>query len=161
MQRFARILKGTQHFRVFASMPHLSFRNFCLVAATFLVALQMAPCGTPAAHAGCGDYVHVGKGADSAGTAGDETGLARVPAQRERLPLPQPSPCHGPSCRQNPVAPCAPAPVLPSNGGEHKACLPVLAVNLVVSHKPVTPDPLVVVGESPAGRIERPPRHSS
>jgi hypothetical protein len=139
-------------------MPHLSYRNFCLVAATFVVALQMAPRGTPAAHAGCGDYVHVGKGASA---AGDMAGMARMPGQRERLPLPQPSGCHGPSCRQNPLSPAAPAPVSFSNGGEHQACLPELAVNLVASQGPVAPDPLVAIGESPAGRIERPPRHSS
>jgi hypothetical protein len=157
--RFTRILKETQHLRVFASMPHLSFRNFCLVAATFIVALQMAAGGTPAAHAGCGDYVHVGKAESAAAAFRHSDGPSYLLGQREHLP--PPSPCHGPSCRQRPMTPAGPAPVSLSNGREQKAFLTGPAASLVVSPHPLPPDAVVAIDESPAGRIERPPRHSS
>jgi len=80
---------------------------------------------------------------------------------REHLPLQQPSPRHGPSCRQNPFAPPGPAPVPLSNGGEQKAFLTAPAASVVVSPNLVPPEAVVAIDESPAGRIERPPRHSS
>src|SRR5262245_5265885 len=141
-------------------MPQLSFRTLFLSAATFVVALQILPGGSPPAHAGCGDYVHVGK-SESAAASRRANAPAQLLGSGESAPQPVPSPCHGPSCRQRPMTPAAPAPVSLTSGGEQKACLMESSANLVDSAEPVPIDAAIPAGESPAGRIERPPRHSS
>src|SRR5262249_30686167 len=103
-------------------MPHRSFRSFCLFAATFVVALQMLSDGIQQVHAGCGDYVHVGK-LEATSPSIHSKAPALLLGSRQRAPQPVPSPCHGPSCRQQPMTPAAPAPVSLSSGSERKACL--------------------------------------
>jgi hypothetical protein len=165
MHGFARILQLRRSFPqplvIPVSMPRMSVRSFALFAATFFVAWPGALSGPPEVHAGCGDYVHVGRFDGATGTANRPGEPSTEMPSRDPAPSPTKLPCRGPSCRQSPLAPAAPAPVSLPNSGGQKACLGAPAVIELASPEWLISDRAVPVSEFPGRQIERPPRNCS
>ena len=153
-------------------MSHISARSVLLAVATFVVALQTAPGSSPAAYAGCGDYVHVGRmseglrsdghysdGRYGNGRDGDGHRGARF-ASSPQSPLPAAPACHAPSCRQ-PMLPVSPAPASEGGSLDQKACLSLRIELPLDSPELIVMAPLINSEEIPGLQIERPPRDRS
>ncbi|MGE5194338.1 MAG: hypothetical protein ACM3U2_17755, partial [Deltaproteobacteria bacterium] len=129
--------------------------------ATVLAALLWFPSTSSEARAGCGDYVHLGRGEARSGTIADGVdavaGLGSLPDSRQ----PASPPCRGPSCRQRPDSPTAPAPVPASHGGDQKACLAPAAEIAPGLSECVLPEPAIPFDDFRGRQIERPPRQGS
>ncbi|HLJ11676.1 MAG TPA: hypothetical protein VKU82_10820 [Planctomycetaceae bacterium] len=129
-----------------------------LFSAAFLVALAGATIGSPAAYAGCGDYVHLGREADASAhrlNAGN---------QHQRLDSAQhrgaPG-CQGPNCRGESPAPAVPAPAPVSSGPDQKAYLSSPDIRRPIAAGRISADEPLCFDPEARLRIERPPRIGS
>jgi hypothetical protein len=140
-------------------MSRYSFTSLSKFAAAFIVAVIGAAASSPEVKAGCGDYVHVGGAAPQAEMTANHAHSDAAPFDVAHQS--GGAPCHGPSCRQNPLVPLDPAPGPVSRGIDHKACLAHeierarLAVCWALCGTVQTPV------DFPGMRIERPPRLGS
>ena len=149
-------------------MPRYSLKSVALFVIAFCVFWQSAGVCLSTAHAGCGDYVHLGgmeslkkfTGNSTGKFTGIANGLFGLESRGPDQGLPRRS-CHGPHCRQQPLTPTAPTPVTNTSIPQRKACLIEQTVPVLpVSHKLIL-EVAAPHGELPESRIDRPPKSCS
>jgi hypothetical protein len=142
-------------------MPRCSLRSLSLFAAAFVVAVIGVSGSGGVAQAGCGDYVHVGGATPHNEMTENHSGSHSNMTPFGVAGRSGPPPCHGPSCRQNPLVPLEPAPLPVTQGFDQKGCL----VHDVELPRPAAGWALCEIAHAPVDlsglRIERPPRLGS
>ena len=130
--------------------------------AVAFVLVSVASLATPAAQAGCGDYVTVGRPLvlPNGAEVGVYPRLAHLLASSKHQPITRPTsdlPCHGPSCSKRTPVPSTPTAVVPV-GSSQWACLLAGWQPAVPELTESAPSPITPRSERRSTRIEHPPR---
>lgn len=131
-----------------------------LAVAALIVATAAFSTGASRAEAGCGEYVHLGRGMELADMTGHAPQDASSESGREDH-APFAPPCRGPNCRQKAPAPDLPVPGPTTSAPDDKAFLEDAGLATTQGPRLAPSAADLPRNEIFGGRIERPPRIGS